>query len=115
MGPKDKKKAAARNPEASTNYCSYRLGTNEIESNCHICEKVISDDENSIICDFYGSVYHIACCGMSDALFKALSIEVRTWNFWCCLSPDLPCRLQSRQQLQERQDQLEKSYLTLTE
>ena len=28
------------------------------------------------ICDFCGSAYHIACCDMSDALFKALSMEV---------------------------------------
>ncbi len=118
MGPKDKKKTAARNPEASTNYRSHRLGTNEVESNCHTCEATISDDENFIVCDFCCSAYHIACSDMSDTLFKALSTEVSTWNFWCCQncrSPDLPRRLRSMQQLQERQDQLEKSISTLTE
>ena len=78
MGPKYKTKAAARNPEASTNYRSYQLGTNEIESNCHICAAVFDDDANSIICDLCGFAYHIACCDMSDALFKALSTEVST-------------------------------------
>ena len=118
MGPRDKKKAAVRNPEASTNYRSHRLGSIEIESNCPICETVISDEKNSIVCDFCGSAYHIACCDMSDALFKALSTAVSTWNFWCCHncpSLDMPRRLRSIQQLQERQDQLAKSISTLTE
>ena len=71
----------------------------------------MGNNENSMICDFCGLADHIACCDMSDALFKALSTAVSTWNFWCCHNCrlfDLPRRLRSMQQLQERQDQLEK-------
>ena len=67
--------------------------------------------------DFCGSAYHIAFCDMSDTLFKALNMEVRTWNFWCCQnfrSPDPPCRLQSRQHLQERPSTLTESVKSVT-